>query len=78
MKRLRWFHCFAWVPVLCVLIGIGAVASRTQFLFSYGYTRDGHNRIYNSCTYFGRTGFVTIAADADECRWVRLPIMGGD
>lgn len=77
MKRLGWLQYFVWVPVFGILVGAGALAAQAQIIFSYKYVRHGQSRTYNSCTYFGRTGFVSVPADAGQCPWLRFPMMGG-
>lgn len=82
MRHLGGLRYFAWVPVLVLLIGLGIVATRLQFIFAYEYTGAGHGyaglqgRDYRRCTYIGLTGVTTVPAEAGRCGWLRLAFDG--
>ncbi len=82
MTRLGWLAFFAWVPVLALLVMLGAFASQTQVIFAYEYSGGrGYaglsDRHYTRCTYGGLKGIVTVPAQAGRCGWFRLTSAGG-
>lgn len=79
MSRLRWLRFFVWVPLFGLLLGLAAVAARTQILFAYRYTGGSglQGRHDTRCTYVGLSGSTTLAAEAGRCAWFRLPLAGG-